>query len=230
MGSRVSRIAPRRAGCWSLRFRADDFIIVWERGSDDSAGRTASPDQPGRRRRVAAGAVVSVALGVYGSQHQPTGQAIFTFGFGSMIAMKVWLGLAVGALALVQLVSALWMYGKLGRPAGRAVAITHRLSGTTAILVSLPVAYSCLWSLGFQTYDTRVLVHSLFGCVLYGAFVTKILALKSGSSPGWLLPSPAACCSRRSSSWSSPHRSGSSAPPDCDRQRRLLNVCRRRLH
>ena len=137
---------------------------------------------------VAAGVVVSVALGVYGGQHQPTGQAIFTFGFGSMIAMKVWLGLAVGALALVQLVSALWMYGKLGRPAGRAVAITHRLSGTTAILVSLPVAYSCLWSLGFQTYDTRVLVHSLFGCVLYGAFVTKILALKSGSSPGWLLP------------------------------------------
>jgi hypothetical protein len=137
---------------------------------------------------VAAGAAVSVALGVYGGQHQPTGQAVFTFGFGSMIAMKVWLALAVGALALVQLVSALWMYGRLGHPAGRAVAITHRLSGTIAVLVSLPVAYHCLWSLGFQTYDTRVLVHSLFGCGLYGAFVTKILALRSATSPGWLLP------------------------------------------
>ncbi|MBC7560490.1 MAG: hypothetical protein H7270_14345 [Dermatophilaceae bacterium] len=151
-----------------------------------------SQQHPGTSRvaaaAVAAGAVVSVALGVYGGQHQPTGQATFTLGLGSMIAMKVWLALAVGVLALVQLVSALWMYGKLGRPAGRAVAITHRLSGTTAILVSLPVAYSCLWSLGFQSYDTRVLVHSLFGCVLYGAFVTKILALRSRTSPGWLLP------------------------------------------
>lgn len=153
---------------------------------------TQAQQRPGTSRvaavAVAAGAAVSVALGVYGSQHQPTGQAIFTVGFGSMIAMKVWLAVAVGALALVQLVSALWMYGKLGRPAGRAVAITHRLSGTTAVLVSLPVAYHCLWSLGFQSFDTRVLVHSLFGCVLYGAFVTKILALKSSTSPGWLLP------------------------------------------
>jgi len=137
---------------------------------------------------VAAGAAVSVALGVYGSQHQPTGQASFTFGFDTMIAMKVWLALVVGVLALVQLVSALWIYGKLGRSAGRAVIMTHRLSGSAAILVSLPVAYHCLWSLGFQTYDTRVLVHSLFGCVLYGAFVTKILALKTRTSPGWLLP------------------------------------------
>jgi len=142
----------------------------------------------GAAAAVAAGAAVSVALGVYGGQHQPTGQAIFTFGFDSMIAMKVWLALAVGVLALVQLVSALWIYGKLGRPAGRAVTITHRLSGTTAILVSLPVAYHCLWSLGFQTYDTRVLVHSVFGCFLYGAFVTKILALRTRTSPGWLLP------------------------------------------
>jgi len=137
---------------------------------------------------VAAGASVSVALGVYGARHQPTGEAIFTLGFGSMIAMKVWLALVVGALALVQLVSALWIYGRLGRPAGRAVTRTHRLSGTTAILVSLPVAYHCLWSLGFQTYDTRVLAHSLFGCVFYGAFVTKILALRTRNSPGWLLP------------------------------------------
>lgn len=137
---------------------------------------------------MAAGAAVSVALGVYGSRHQPTGQATFTFGFSSMIAMKVWLALAVGVLALVQLVLALWMYGKLGRPAGRAVKITHRTSGMAAVVISLPVAYSCLWSLGFQSYDTRVLVHSVFGCVFYGAFVTKILALRTRTSPGWLLP------------------------------------------
>ena len=45
-----------------------------------------------------------------------------------------------------------------------------------------------MWALGFQTYDTRVLVHSLLGCVFYGAFVMKIIALHTKSSPGWLLP------------------------------------------
>lgn len=137
---------------------------------------------------IAAGAVVSVALGVYGSQHQPTGLATWMFGFPSMLAMKVWLGVVAAALAVVQLTSALWLYGKLGRPAGRAVGVAHRLSGTTAVLVSLPIAYHCLWSLGFQSFDTRVLVHALFGCVFYGAFVTKILALHTRASPGWLLP------------------------------------------
>ena len=137
---------------------------------------------------IAAGAAVSVALGLFGSLHEPTGQDGWTLGFGNAIAMKVWLGLVVSVLALVQLTTALWLYGKLGRPAGRAVGIVHRFSGTTAVLVSLPVAYQCLWSLGFQTYDTRVLVHALFGCVFYGAFVTKVFALHIKASPGWLLP------------------------------------------
>jgi len=135
-----------------------------------------------------AGAAVAVAIGVYGKQHQPTGQAITTLGFGSMIAMKVWLGSIAGVLALGQLVSALWMYGKLGRPAPRALGLVHRFSGGAAVVISLPVAYHCLWALGFQSYDTRVLVHSLFGCIFYGAFVTKVIALHTKSGPGWLLP------------------------------------------
>lgn len=135
-----------------------------------------------------AGAAVAVTLGVYGSSHQPTGQAISTLGFGSMIGMKVWLGVIAGLLALAQLISALWIYGKLGRPAPRAVSVVHRFSGATAVLVTLPIAYHCLWSLGFQTYEPRVVVHSLLGCVFYGAFVTKIVALHTKKSPGWLLP------------------------------------------
>src|SRR6186997_3127825 len=86
---------------------------------------------------LAAGAVVAVALGVFGSRHQPTGEATWMFGFSSMIGMKVWLGVVAAVLAVVQLTSALWLYGKLGRPAGRAVGLAHRLSGTTAVLVSL---------------------------------------------------------------------------------------------
>ena len=56
------------------------------------------------------------------------------------------------------------------------------------MLVSLPVAYHCLWSLGFQTYEPRVLFHALLGCMFYGAFLTKIIALHTKTSPGWLLP------------------------------------------
>lgn len=137
---------------------------------------------------IAAGAVVSVALGVYGRVHDPTGHAIVTFGFGSLSAMKVYLSVIVGVLALVQLITALWMYGKLGLAVPSGLGIVHRLSGAAAILVSLPVAYHCLWSLGFETTNTRVAVHSVAGCVVYGAFVAKLVGLHARRAPGWLIP------------------------------------------
>ena len=139
---------------------------------------------------VAAGAVVAVVLGVYGAAHTPSGEAITTLGFSSMIAMKVWLAVAAGVLALAQLVTAAWMYGRLGgrAPAPRYVGPVHRATGALAVLLSLPVAYHCLWALGFQSYDTRTLVHSVAGCLLYGALVTKLLVLHGRPTPGWLLP------------------------------------------
>jgi hypothetical protein len=135
-----------------------------------------------------AGAAVSVALGVYGAAHTPSGGAITAFGFGSLIAMKVWLASAVGVLALAQLVTALWMFGRLGLRPVRHLGTVHRLTGAAAVALSLPVAYHCLWSLGFQSYDARVLVHSVLGCFLYGVLVTKVTALHSGSTRGWLVP------------------------------------------
>ena len=64
----------------------------------------------------------------------------------------------------------------------------HRWSGTAAFLVTLPVAYHCLWSLGFRDTDARVLAHSLLGCAFYGAFATKLLVLRAARLPGWALP------------------------------------------
>jgi hypothetical protein len=138
-----------------------------------------------------AGGIVSLLLGVYGKQHQPTFKAITTFGFGSMIEMKVYLALAVGVLAIGQVVGALWLYGKLGITAPSWLGPAHRLSGTLAILVSLPVAYHCLWALGFQSggqTSTRVVVHSIVGCAVYGALVVKVVAVHAKSAPGWMLP------------------------------------------
>ncbi|HVQ86547.1 MAG TPA: DUF6529 family protein [Actinomycetes bacterium] len=135
------------------------------------------------------GAVVSVSLGAYGRVHDPTFESITTLGFSTLPQMKAWLATLAAVLALVQLITALRMYGRLGsgKPS-RAVAITHRTSGVVAVLVTLPVAYHCLWSLGFETYSNRVLVHSVLGCLFYGVFVAKMLTLKIKRAPGWAIP------------------------------------------
>jgi hypothetical protein len=137
---------------------------------------------------VTAGALLSVLLGVYGKAHTPTGSDMFLLGFSSMIAMKVWLAVACGALALVQLLTALWMYGRLGVAAPPRLGLVHRVLGGLALVVSLPVAYHCLWSLGFGSYSSRVLLHSIAGCLLYGVFVVKVVGLQSSSAPGWMVP------------------------------------------
>jgi hypothetical protein len=159
----------------------------------------AAPDTPSESRQgtmafvwaALAGAAVSLALGVYAREHRPAGQALFTLGFSGTINMKAWLATLALALAVVQVLLALWMYGKLGhRGAPSWVGLTHRLVGTCALLVSLPVVYHCLWSLGFETHagSTRRFVHSILGCLFYGAFTTKVLCVRSARMPGWALP------------------------------------------
>jgi hypothetical protein len=137
---------------------------------------------------LAVGAAVAVALGVYGKVHTPTGHALFHEPFPSMFSMKVWLTVAALGFALIQVLTALWMYGKLGGDAPHWVGPLHRTTGIIAFLLTLPVAFHCLWSLGFQSVDARVLAHSLLGCTFYGAFVAKVLTLHAKRVPGWALP------------------------------------------
>jgi hypothetical protein len=158
---------------------------------------TAVLDVPRPRTAVAliapalAGGAVAVAIGVYGRVHDATFRPIFDLGFPSMQAMKAWLATGAVTLALFQLVSALAMYGRLpfARTTPRWLPVAHRWSGTAAFLLSLPVAYHCLWALGFRSDgDARVVAHSILGCAFYGAFTTKLLALRSKRLPGWALP------------------------------------------
>ncbi|MFF4546098.1 DUF6529 family protein [Streptomyces sp. NPDC001435] len=131
-------------------------------------------------------AAVAVALGVYGKVHHPTGTAFNLAGFNSTGAVKSWLATTAVFFAVIQLVSALMMYGKLPGPGWAPVL--HRWSGRVAFLVTVPVAVHCLYAFGFQTYETRVLWHSLLGCFFFGAFSAKMLLLRSERLPGWLLP------------------------------------------
>jgi hypothetical protein len=150
----------------------------------------------GSRGRFALGAVllvgaaVSVSLGVYGSVHQPALRPLWLLGFSGMLQAKAWLATAAIALAVVQFVTGLWMFGRLpgAGPAPPVAATVHRWSGALAFVLLVPVALHCLWSLGFTTSSPRVLVHSVAGCAFYGAYVAKMLGLRVRGLPGWALP------------------------------------------
>jgi hypothetical protein len=138
------------------------------------------------------GAGVAVALGVYGRVHVPTYAALPAFGFSSTATFKAWTGTVVAALAVVQLATALWLYGKLpgaGRPPAH-LAEVHRATGLVAFLVSLPVAAYCLYGFGFAPapLSARTLLHSVAGCAFYGAFAAKVLLVHTRRLPGWALP------------------------------------------
>jgi uncharacterized membrane protein HdeD (DUF308 family) len=90
----------------------------------------------------------------------------------------------------LQAYTALWLYGRIrrARAAPRRLGIAHRLTGATAIVLTLPIAYHCLLAYGFQNFDSRTLIHSLAGCFIYGAIAAKILVVRSRRLPGWALP------------------------------------------
>jgi Family of unknown function (DUF6529) len=97
------------------------------------------------------GGLVAVAAGVYGQLHDPASETTIRWVFSTTLHFKAWMTTLALVLAVAQLFGALWMFGKLPlRPAPSWVGPAHRITGSLALLVSLPVAYHCLWSLGFN--------------------------------------------------------------------------------
>lgn len=138
---------------------------------------------------VAVGGAVALAAGVYADVHDPTYQGITTFGFRAVLPMKSWFTTAAVVLGVVQVVTALQMWGRLPRLVdANLTRVIHRWSGTIAFLFTIPVAYHCLWALGLDTSSSRTLIHGIGGCAFYGAFVTKMLVLRSTRVPGWSIP------------------------------------------
>jgi hypothetical protein len=144
----------------------------------------------------AIGAVVALLLGVFGKVHDPTVAGTTTLGFHTVIDMKVVVSAVIGVLVVLQLIGALWMYGKLGVRAPAWVGPAHRAGGTIALLLSAFVAYHCLWALGLETgtlangtqVSARTVVHGVLGCAVIGAAVVKVIAVRSRRAPGWFLP------------------------------------------
>ena len=111
--------------------------------------------------------------------------------FSTPIAFKAWFATAAAAFAVVQVLTGARIFGKLTGivpvPPPRVNRI-HRWSGRLAILCTLPVAFHCIFILGFKTDDTRVLAHSLLGTFIYGVFVVKVFYVRDRDHPRWTLP------------------------------------------
>ncbi|MET8714894.1 DUF6529 family protein [Streptomyces sp. NPDC004735] len=136
---------------------------------------------------------VAVGVGVYffGTRHTPSyGNGLFGAHGTAAVDLKAQLGTALLGLAFIQLGLALWMYGRVPgvRSAPRSVPLGHRVLGFLIFLLSLPIAYHCLTTYGVETSSPRVAIHSFAGCALYGAFVAKIIIVRSRRLPGLLLP------------------------------------------
>lgn len=137
------------------------------------------------------GLAVAAALAAYADAHPGDGQALLTLWFSGMLPMKSWLTTAAALLVVVQVVSALALWGRLPgvhRDAPAWVALAHRWSGVAAFLLTLPVAFQCVWSLGFEDDSPRVVLHGAAGCLFYGAFAAKMLALRLPRLPSAVLP------------------------------------------
>jgi len=117
--------------------------------------------------------------------------------FSDTLHMKAWLVTVGVILACSQLLTAARLYELLRfPPKERFYHSVHRWSGRAAILLTLPVAYHCVFLLGFGTHSPRVLIHSLLGSALYGAVVAKVQIVRSSRFPHWVLPWLVVSCSQ----------------------------------
>ncbi len=136
-------------------------------------------------------ALVALTVGLVARQtvQSPYSTPFFHLFFSDTIHMKVWLVTLALALGLGQLLTASRIYELLRfPPPGRFYHLVHRWSGRTAILLTVPVAYHCIFLLGFGTYGLRVYVHSLLGSAIYGALMAKVIIVRSSRFPGFALP------------------------------------------
>jgi hypothetical protein len=136
-------------------------------------------------------ALFTLTVGLVAMQtvREPYATPFFHPFFPDIRHIKAWLATAAVALACSQLLTAARIYELLRLPPkGRFYHYVHRWSGRAAIVLTLPVAYHCVFLLGFGTYSPRVFIHSLLGSALYGAVVAKVLIVRWTRFAPWVLP------------------------------------------
>lgn len=139
---------------------------------------------------MAVGAATALALGLYAAAHEPTGRDFVLTGFSTSGAWKSAFASATAVLFVMQISLGLRITGRIGPrgPAPQWSTELHRLLGTVAFGLSIPVVFHCVWTLGYESGDSRVAVHAVLGCVAYGSYVAKVLAVRAGDRLRWALP------------------------------------------
>jgi mono/diheme cytochrome c family protein len=150
----------------------------------------AAPEQ--RSYRWLAAPLVAFALGSLTAgllaAHDPRAKGYFRLFFDDTLHMKAAFASAAAVLACFQLFTAAWIFRRLPWEKPAWVNPVHRWSGRLAFVCTLPVAYHCIFKLGFRSPTTRVLAHSLLGCAVYGAFAAKVTIVRLHRFPRWVLP------------------------------------------
>src|SRR5438093_8198275 len=132
-------------------------------------------------------ALVSLTAGLL-ARHEPRSKGYFRLFFSDPVHLKAGFATAAVVLACFQLFSAAWIFRKLPWRKPAWINRAHRWSGRLAFAFTLPVAYHCIFKLGFRSPDGRVLAHSLFGCAVFGAFASKVTIVRLHRFPRPVLP------------------------------------------
>jgi mono/diheme cytochrome c family protein len=136
---------------------------------------------------VAVFALVSLTAGLLAA-HDPRSKGYFQLFFSDPVHLKAGFATAAAVLATVQLVTAGWIFRAYPWPKPAWINPVHRWSGRLAFVFVLPVAYHCIFKLGFQHPDRRVLAHSLLGCAFFGAYAAKVTIVRLHRFPRLVLP------------------------------------------
>ncbi|MGN6429609.1 MAG: DUF6529 family protein [Gaiellaceae bacterium] len=132
-------------------------------------------------------ALVALTAGLL-ARHEPRSRGYFRLFFSDPIHLKAGFATAAVVLACFQLFTAAWIFRKLPWPKPAWVNPVHRWTGRLAFACTLPVAYHCIFKLGFRDPSTRVLAHGLLGCAVYGAFAAKVTIVRLHRFPRLVLP------------------------------------------
>jgi len=148
---------------------------------------------PARRLWVppVVGALVALALGLL-ARHEAIAPGAYPGSylrlfFSDSLYFKAWFATAALVLGVLQPLSAASIFDRLPWRKPRWIAGLHRWNGRLVFVLTLPVAYHCIFRIGFQDTTDRVLAHALLGCAFYGVFVAKVLLVRRRRTPVWAL-------------------------------------------
>ena len=107
---------------------------------------------------------------------------------GQLLAWKVAVTSFVFALGGLQVAMAASFWGVGGlQISPQTAVVVHRWGGRVLLVGAVAVALACLLGPAGNTSPTRVVLHSIFGSVLFAALVAKFVLLKfARSGQSWL--------------------------------------------